>query len=615
MSSRARINVTQLDSLTAWETQYNRTVASKLGDVVSVKDYGVVGDGATDDFLALQAAFSDASLHGKTLLFPTGCWCKVSFTTQNANLFLYGNASIIGAGARSCGFKITKNYNHTGHAPLFCFGIPSKGAAVNAWTGAMDNLGFELIAGCSSFERLCHFYEWQNARVTNNWYDGRAVTWPVAGFSGGFLSSNIQATWATGQTDAYGIVVDNNEMHASANYQNNEAWGFTNLHDSIITRNRSYGFSDDCAIHGGSNIIVEGNTHSTVLGRFYGEDCQNVTWSKNYLTRCKLPDGTWQDGSGGTAGFRVSMTGTYAVNNSLPANSNIRLLNNTVVIPSGAWLGVGFYVENVQNGLIIDGNFVDNAGSADTTTNMLSVVQSTLMGSWTGPVGNPDYSNGGVVRLRNTKISNNHCVGSGWADGEGSLGISAAAGAPGILGPIDVTNNTVGGIYAPYSTINVAASNRTIPATVAPYKNVSVLSLSKVAPSFSGIVVSGDNFNATSHPIGTPLTIKDRGGLDYFPLENGSIRGVHLNLAAAAVGPNFVFARIMKTTGGTRAQLGSDVAFSSISPTTNAVIYRANFFGVDMSYLAGDKIELLLYNAAGQTVTLTGTVYMYTLSV
>jgi hypothetical protein len=49
-----------------------RSVAGKLGDVVSVKDFGATGDGTTNDYAAIVLARTEALASGKVLFFPDG---------------------------------------------------------------------------------------------------------------------------------------------------------------------------------------------------------------------------------------------------------------------------------------------------------------------------------------------------------------------------------------------------------------------------------------------------------------------------------------------------------------------------------------------------------------
>ena len=51
----------------------SRTVESRLTDYISVKDFGAVGDGNTDDTAAIQAAFDSLTFYD-TLFFPDGSY-------------------------------------------------------------------------------------------------------------------------------------------------------------------------------------------------------------------------------------------------------------------------------------------------------------------------------------------------------------------------------------------------------------------------------------------------------------------------------------------------------------------------------------------------------------
>lgn len=58
-----------------------RSVQSKLRDVVSVKDFGAVGNGVADDTGAIQSAVNYASTIGADVTFPTGTYCITSGIT------------------------------------------------------------------------------------------------------------------------------------------------------------------------------------------------------------------------------------------------------------------------------------------------------------------------------------------------------------------------------------------------------------------------------------------------------------------------------------------------------------------------------------------------------
>ena len=78
----------------------NRTIESKLGDTVSVKDFGAVGDGVADDYAAIQAAINYAlTLYQRVIggiggsfpvkkarvIFPTGLYNVSSTLTANGS--------------------------------------------------------------------------------------------------------------------------------------------------------------------------------------------------------------------------------------------------------------------------------------------------------------------------------------------------------------------------------------------------------------------------------------------------------------------------------------------------------------------------------------------------
>jgi hypothetical protein len=68
----------------------SRTLTSKMRDVVSVKDFGAVGDGATDDTSAVQAAINAASV-SKSIYVPAGTYLVSALTYPTTGLTMYGD--------------------------------------------------------------------------------------------------------------------------------------------------------------------------------------------------------------------------------------------------------------------------------------------------------------------------------------------------------------------------------------------------------------------------------------------------------------------------------------------------------------------------------------------
>jgi hypothetical protein len=96
----------QVTFLAAGSGATQRTALEKLRDVVSVKDFGAVGDGVADDTAAIQTAintcFGVGGLEPDALVFPTGIYKVMSPITWNRPVRLVGsckNGAVLKAGA------------------------------------------------------------------------------------------------------------------------------------------------------------------------------------------------------------------------------------------------------------------------------------------------------------------------------------------------------------------------------------------------------------------------------------------------------------------------------------------------------------------------------------
>jgi hypothetical protein len=83
-----------------------RTAQSKMRDVVSVKDFGAVGDGVSDDAVAVNAAITAvAALGGGDVVFPAGT------TLVGSTIYVADNVHLVGAGQKATTIKLKASAN------------------------------------------------------------------------------------------------------------------------------------------------------------------------------------------------------------------------------------------------------------------------------------------------------------------------------------------------------------------------------------------------------------------------------------------------------------------------------------------------------------------------
>jgi Pectate lyase superfamily protein/Right handed beta helix region len=214
----------------------NRPINLKLEEVVSVKDFGATGDGTTNDYAAITAAFAT----GKSVYFPVGTYLTGSPLNLPQNVVVWGegNLSVItGSGNMSViqsigtsrshtngtvvrDLKITRTAGVTG-SPLyqpFTLTFADNVKFQNVTFSSAGTYGGAFIAmGCSNLEVTDCLFDAVGCNVTSS--DGTSAgTWSsnsvlrncrMAGAGQGFdiyytTNTLIEGCIASGSTSTYG---------------------------------------------------------------------------------------------------------------------------------------------------------------------------------------------------------------------------------------------------------------------------------------------------------------------------------------------------------------------------------------------------------------------------
>lgn len=219
-----------------------RTVAAKLADVVSVKDFGAVGDGVADDTAAIQAAI--AASYGKTVRIPKGQYKLSASLTITAGIAIEGEGwdSVLVVDAAATRFiPILSQNNSTGVVGLSISNLAINGSGKG-----------QLDAGLIQLNNVVGF-SLDHLRVFNGGTPNEANPSGVNGISvsagslGGIASEGSITSCLVEQTTKGGI-----------NWTTEAVNGF--IAGNIVRNCTGNGLTPGIQVNGGYNVKVIGNS-------------------------------------------------------------------------------------------------------------------------------------------------------------------------------------------------------------------------------------------------------------------------------------------------------------------------------------------------------------------
>jgi len=135
------------------------TVQTKLRESLTVKDYGAVGDGTTDDTAAIQAAITAAGAGGR-VYFPTGTYLLTSTINCLTNQQLIGNGVNNTIIRRYANYGNTFNFDNAGSANI-------KGMWF--YHGTLPDTGFTSLSNLATTGSHIRFGNAQGALIEDCW--------------------------------------------------------------------------------------------------------------------------------------------------------------------------------------------------------------------------------------------------------------------------------------------------------------------------------------------------------------------------------------------------------------------------------------------------------------
>lgn len=323
----------------------------KLNDVVSVKDFGAVGDGVTDDTASIQLAVTAAA--GKRLYFPAGTYAiSTGGINLVSNIYIYGDGEatkLLATGAGSFNFFNGSNVTGVSFANLWAYGN-----SVSAGSGAGQFFFIDQTVGAASsgqdfYVTNCRFdnfkgdywlkwtnesttYPVKNIHVTGcifNSYTGNARDGTTTAVPSTCIS--IQGTAVVSGALATDIVVSNNI--ANCTYIKSFLLLWQGVQRATVTGN----IINNC----GTDASISNNAGSYA---FMAYDSSSNNVPRDLIYTGNIINGVKSCGYYGAASINVIF-------------SNNRITNQTDTV--NASLPKGAIVLNGCSNHVIEGNYID----------------------------------------------------------------------------------------------------------------------------------------------------------------------------------------------------------------------------------------------------------------
>ena len=376
--------------VTAAQVSYNEggtgavttTVEAKLQESVSVKDFGAVGNGTTDDTVAIQAALNAVAGSGLTLVFPP----STSFYRITTTLYPKSYTTIWGYGAE------IKNTGTSVFTMIWALG--SAGSAnyltdINIFGLTVDSNGTTLDSGGSGIGgSFCNNLRIRDCTVKNSWLQG--IFFARGGKNCWIESNYIERAWGDG-------------IHIGDQYS-----GET-LESIWIDSNQVYNsFDDGIGVTGSAHLVWITNNKVDTTTAAAGIDlsgCYQTYVQGNYVTNY------------GQIGIRVERFNTAQT-------FDIEILDNIIDGPPVNQAAINLFGPNntdintfANNPITIRGNWIKNVtntgtyGIFVTGAGMVTIDSNFIQGNQQGIVLSGLPATSLVGPIVNCKIRNNRFFG------------------------------------------------------------------------------------------------------------------------------------------------------------------------------------------------------------